>query len=141
MAPMTGIRKCIVALVSVDLLAACGSPDRRAPAALPGCGGKTGAILGIHHVPSLTRERYEAVVQRLTNGHDRLRSLSDGGVEGLLAHVAGEGDDGFWIVDVWSSQAAVDRFTQRVRPIAQAVGIEQPMKTYRIHTVLPCAGG
>jgi hypothetical protein len=25
-----------------------------------------------------------------------------------------------------------------VRPIAQGVGIEQPMKTYRIHTFLTC---
>ena len=157
---MTSMRKCIAGLVSVVALASCGSTDGQggrdaatstmttsaqdASAAGP-CGGASGTlrpgavpILGIHHVPSLTRERYEAVVQRLTNGHDRLQSVSDGGIEGLLVHVAGEGDDGFWVVDVWSSQAALDRFTQRVRPIAQAVGIEQPMKTYRIHTFLPC---
>ena len=140
MSPMTRIGKCVVLLLTVGLLAACGSSDRASPKE-PACGGTTSAVLGIHHVPTLTRERYEAVVHRLTNGHDRLQSLSDGGVEGLLAHVAGEGDDGFWVVDVWSSQEAVDRFSQRVRPIARAVGIEQPMKTYRIHTVLPCGGG
>src|SRR5919106_1012770 len=153
MARMTRIGNCVVPLLSVILLASCGSsepPGGRAAATTTRAGdtstsrsacGATGGptaggavpILGIHHVPSLTRERYEAVVQRLTNGHNRLQSLSDGGVEGLLAHVAGEGDDGFWIVDVWASQEAADRFAQRVRPIAQAVGIEQPMKTYRIH--------
>jgi hypothetical protein len=78
------------------------------------------------------------VVQRLTHGRHRLQSVSDGGVEGLLVHVAGEGDDGFWVVDVRASQEAVDRFSPRVRPRARAVGIEQPMKTYRIHTFLTC---
>lgn len=95
-------------------------------------------VLGIHHVPSLTRERYEAVVRKLTNGRDRLQSVSDGNIDGLLVHVAGEGDDGFWVVDVWASQEAADRFGQSVRPIAQAVGIQQPMKTYPIHTLLTC---
>jgi hypothetical protein len=54
-------------------------------------------ILGIHHVPSLTREKYEEVVRRLTNGKSRLESASDVGVEGLLVHAAGQGEDGFWI--------------------------------------------
>jgi hypothetical protein len=93
-------------------------------------------VLGLHHVPSLTRERYEAVVRTLTDGHERLQSLSDGGIEGLLVHVAAQGDDGFWIVDVWASQEAVDRFSQRVRPIARAAGIEEPMKTYAVLTFL-----
>ena len=95
-------------------------------------------VLGIHHVPSLTQERYEAVVRELTGGHERLQSLSDGNIEGLVVHVAAQGDDGFWIVDVWASQQAVDRFGQRVRPIAQNAGIEEPMKTYPIQTFLSC---
>jgi hypothetical protein len=152
---MVRIKRGVVVLSAVVVLAACGSTDgqsRRAAAttgdpAAPagsGCGGggrpSSGAppVLGIHHVPTLTRERYEAVVRRLTTGRDRLRSVADGGVEGLLVHVAGEGDDGFWVIDVWASQEAADRFSQRVRPIAQAVGIQQPMKTYRIHTFLTC---
>ena len=153
--------KWIPALLCVVVVSACGATDGQSrreaapssgrtasPGALaggvgcgaPGATSSSGAmpILGIHHVPSLTRERYEAVVRRLTNGHDRLQSVSDGNIEGLLVHVAGEGEDGFWVIDVWASQAAVDRFAQRVRPIAQAVGIEQPMKTYTIHTFLTC---
>ena len=113
--------------------------------ALTGCGTHEVAatcsrtpVLAIHHVPSLTKERYEAVVRGLTGGRERLESLSDGGIEGLLAHVAGEGDDGFWVIDVWESPEAVERFGERVAPIAAAAGITEPMKSYRIHTFLPC---
>ena len=95
-------------------------------------------ILAIHHVPSLTAERYDAVVRGLTNGRDRLESLSDGGIRGLMFHVAGQGADGFWVVDVWESQEAIDRFSQRARPIAQAAGVTEPMKTYAVHNVLGC---
>ncbi len=117
-----------------------GSAESRSSAASPcpqaGEGHGDRRVLGIHHVPSLTRERYEAVVRKLTGGHEQLRSLSDGRIEGLLVHVAAQGDDGFWIVDVWASQQDVDRFGQRVRPIAQAVGIQEPMKTYEVQTFL-----
>ncbi len=34
-------------------------------------------IVAVHQVPSLTRERYEAVVRRLTNGKSRIESPSD----------------------------------------------------------------
>ena len=116
------------------------APRERSSAASPcpqvGEGDGDRPVLGIHHVPSLTRERYEAVVRELTGGHEQLRSLSDGRIEGLLVHVAAQGDDGFWIVDVWASPQAVDRFGQRVRPIAQAVGIQEPMKTYEVQTFL-----
>lgn len=158
---MTGMRRCVAGLLSVLAVAACASTDEQSrrntatsitttaaggpSGAAPACrgtGGRlpTGAnpILGIHHVPSLTRERYEAVVRTLTGGHDRLESLSDGGIQGLLVHVAGEGQDGFWIIDVWESREAVERFAQRIRPIAQAAGIEEPLKTYPIHTLLSC---
>jgi hypothetical protein len=91
-------------------------------------------VLGIHHVPSLTQERYEEVVRRLTNGKARLQSPSDVGVEGLLAHAAGQGEDGFWVVDVWESQEAVDRFGEMIGPIARAVGIEEPMAIFPVHT-------
>jgi hypothetical protein len=116
------------------------APACRSASTCPSAGGGNGTrpVLGIHHVPSLTRERYEAVVRKLTDGHEQLQALSDGGIQGLLVHVAAQGDDGFWVIDVWASQQAVDRFGQRVRPIAKAAGIEEPMKTYAVHTFLSC---
>ena len=56
-------------------------------------------IMALHQVPSLTRERYEQVIRRLTNGKSRVESPSDLPFEGLLVHVAGQGAKGFCIFD------------------------------------------
>lgn len=133
--------RCIVTTLGILILAAgatAASSSRRRTEA-PACPRPAESpILAIHHVPSLTADRYDAVVRGLTNGRERLESLSDSGIRGLLFHVAGQGADGFWVVDVWQSQEAIDRFSQRVRPIAQAAGIREPMKIYAVHNVLAC---
>ena len=87
-------------------------------------------ILAVHHTPSLTRERYEAVVRRLT-GKPRLESTSDLPFDGLLAHVTGQGNDGFYVVDVFVSQAAVEAFRAALGSIPRDVGIEQPRSSSR----------
>lgn len=46
------------------------------------------ATMVVHHVPRLTRERYEEVVRRLTDGKRRLESPSDVPTGGLLVNVA-----------------------------------------------------
>ena len=93
-------------------------------------------LMGIHQVPSLTQERYEEVVRRLTNDKGRLESLSDLPFEGLLMHVAGQGKDGFYIVDVFESQEAVDRFNEAMGSIPKEVGIEEPPKFFPAHTFI-----
>lgn len=93
-------------------------------------------IMGIHQVPSLTQERYEEVVRRLTNGKGRLESISDLPFEGLLMHVAGQGQDGFCVVDVFESQEAVDRFNEAMGSIPKEVGIEEPPKFCAAHTFI-----
>jgi hypothetical protein len=47
-------------------------------------------ILAVHQTRSLTQERYEKVVRRLT-GKSRIESPSDLPFEGLLVHAAGQG--------------------------------------------------
>jgi hypothetical protein len=93
-------------------------------------------ILAIHHTPSLTQERYEAVVRALTDGKDRLGSLADVPVEGILAHVAAQTENGFVVIDIFDSQASLDRFVEVASPIAREVGIEEPPKGYPAHTSL-----
>ena len=61
-------------------------------------------IMAVHQNPSLTRDRYEEVVRRLTSGKPRLESPSDLPFDGLVMHVTGQGKDGFCVVDVFASE-------------------------------------
>jgi hypothetical protein len=94
------------------------------------------AIVAVHQVPSLTQDRYEEVVRRLTNGKARLESPSDLPFEGLLVHAAAQSENGFLIFDVFESEEAFSRFSEVVRPIAHEVGIEDPPKAYPAHTFI-----
>lgn len=96
--------------VVVFAAGAAASPSRRERACPRITSTGVTPVLAIHHVPSLTADRYDAVVRGLTNGRARLESLTDGGMEGLLFHAAGQGEDGFRVVDLWASQDAVERF-------------------------------
>lgn len=92
------------------------------------------AILAVHRTPSLTKERYEEVVRRLTNGKVPLESLSELPFDGLLFHAAGESANGFCVMDVFESEAAVHRFREAVSAIAEEVGIEEPPEFFPAHT-------
>jgi hypothetical protein len=94
------------------------------------------AILAVHRVPSLTRERYEEVIRRLTNGKSRLESPSDLPFDGVLVHAAAETEDGFVIFDVFESQEAVDRFNEAMGSIPREAGIEEPPTFYPAHTFI-----
>jgi hypothetical protein len=89
----------------------------------------------VHHTESLTRERYEAVVRGLS-GKPKLESPADVPTPGLLVHVAAETDDGFMIFDVFESQEAFDRFRALASPIATEAGIEEPPRSYPLHTYI-----
>ncbi len=94
------------------------------------------AVMAIHKVPSLTRERYEEVVRRLTGGKGRFESPEDVPFEGLLVHAAAETDEGFVIFDIFESQEAFDRFGEQIAPIPKEVGIEEPPKAFPVHTFI-----
>jgi hypothetical protein len=92
-------------------------------------------ILAIHQTPSLTQERYEEVVRRLT-GKSRIESPSDLPFEGLLVHAAGEGPNGFCVFDVFASKEAVEEFRSALGTIPQEVGIEEPPQFFPAHTAM-----
>jgi hypothetical protein len=99
-------------------------------------------ILGVHQVPSLTQQRYEEVVRRLTDGRGHpLHSMSELPFEGVLMHVAAQTDDGFLVVDVFESQVAFERFGERMGTIPKDVGITEGVKLYRAHTFLSVGDG
>jgi hypothetical protein len=93
-------------------------------------------VLAFHRTPSLTRERYEEVVRRLT-GKDRLESPADLPFRGLLFHAAGETERGFCVFDVFESDEAVARFNEALGSIPRDVGIEEPPEFFPAHTVIP----
>ena len=92
-------------------------------------------IMAVHQAPSLTQERYEEVVRRLT-GKSRIETAADLPFQGLLLHCAGQSKDGFYVADVFESQAAVDRFNEAMGTIPREVGIEQPPDFFPAHTAM-----
>jgi len=91
-------------------------------------------VVAVHHTPTLTRERYEAVVRRLTGGKSRFETAEDVPFGGLLVHATGEGKDGFWVLDVFESEDAVRAFNDAMATIPREVGIEQPPEFFPAHT-------
>jgi hypothetical protein len=91
------------------------------------------AVVLVHHGPTVTRERYEETVRQLTGGKDRMESPSDWPVEGLLVHVAGEGPNGFRVVDVWESEEACNKFGEMLGPVLEEVGITDQPEMYAPH--------
>ena len=70
-----------------------------------------------YRAPDLTQEVYEQSAIRVSGGKTRMETPGDWPVEGLLAHVAGQGKNGFRVVDVWESEEAFQRFGEKLIPI------------------------
>ena len=93
-------------------------------------------VVAVFQSPSLTQEKYEESVRKLTDGKDRLESPADWPVEGLLVHVAGPGQNGFRVVDVWESEDAFRRFGERLMPVLEEIGVEGQPEIYPAHTLV-----
>jgi hypothetical protein len=92
-------------------------------------------ILATHLTPTLTQERYDEVVRRLTGGKAKIEAPEDLPFDGLLAHASGQGPNGFFVFDVFASQAAVSAFQGALGSMPREVGIAQPPAFFRAHTV------
>src|SRR4051794_28126956 len=88
------------------------------------------AVVLVHQGPSITRERYEEAVRKVTGGKSPAESTADWPVEGLLVHIAGPAESGFRVVDVWESEDACRRFGERLMPILKEVGITDEPELY-----------
>jgi hypothetical protein len=93
-------------------------------------------IVAVFQGPTLTQAKYEESVRRLTGGRTRMEKPADWPVEGLLVHVAGQGPNGFRVVDVWQSEETFRRFGEKLQPILKAVGVEGQPEVYPAHTLV-----
>ena len=88
------------------------------------------AVLMIMELPGTTTDDYEAVNEAM--------GIHEGNLpDGLVHHAVGptEDGDGILIVDVWESEAQLDRFFQdQIGPAMQQAGVESPAPP-RIHPV------
>ena len=91
-------------------------------------------VVLVHQGPTLTRERYEEAVRKLTDDGRGLRTPADWPVEGLLVHAAGQGGSGFRIVDVWESEGAARKFGEALMPMLLEVGVTDAPELYPAHT-------
>ena len=93
------------------------------------------AIVLVHEGPTVTQENYEKTVQKLTGSEQtKMESLSDWPVEGILMHCAGQGPNGFRIVDVWESREAAEAFGAQLGPALAEVGITDGPQMYEAYT-------
>jgi hypothetical protein len=93
-------------------------------------GGVAMPVVLVHQGPTITQERYDEAIRRLTGGKSRVESTADWPVAGLLVHAAGQGEHGFRVIDVWESEDACRRFGDRLMPILQEVGIKDEPEMY-----------
>jgi len=91
-------------------------------------------VVLVHQGRTLTQERYEETVKKITDGKPPLRTTADWPVEGLLVHAAGQGPGGFRVVDVWESEEAAGRFGTILVPILQEIGVTDMPEVYPAHT-------
>lgn len=89
-------------------------------------------IVMIHESPGGTREQYEKVGARLTDGRG-LDSIENWPVDGILSHVAGPTDDGWRVVDVWESEDAFKRFGELIGPILEEVGFPGDPQVFPVY--------
>jgi hypothetical protein len=87
------------------------------------------ALAFLQVFPGVRQEQYDQAVV----------SLQRGGItgEGRIFHVAGPTEEGWWVVDVWESQEAFDKFIQKLGPVLQEVGMGPPqLKVWLVHNCL-----
>jgi hypothetical protein len=80
-------------------------------------------------VPGGTQAQYDAVIARM--------DLQNNPPEGCLVHMAGPGEGGWRVVDVWESQEHFDRFqSERLGAALQAENMPEPRVTsFPIHAL------
>ena len=89
-------------------------------------------VVLVHQGEGLTQEQYDEIIRRMM-GKEKAESASDWPAEGLLVHAAGEGPNGFRVVDVWESEESCRAFGEKLAPVLQEVGVTAEPELYPAH--------
>jgi hypothetical protein len=90
-------------------------------------------VVLVVQAPGITQEQYEQSIEKVSKS-GKIQSPDDWPVEGLLAHIAGEGSNGFRVIDVWESEDAMRQFGDMLIPILKDLGVEAEPEIYPAHT-------
>lgn len=96
------------------------------------------AIAMLQIVPGRTQEDYEQVGERVF-GARSLEFAPEQAPEGLILHSAGPTEDGWWVYDIWASQADMQRFfDERLAPAMRDLGMPAAGKPqmFTVHNVV-----
>jgi quinol monooxygenase YgiN len=81
--------------------------------------------IGVVFEGSITQAQYDQVGNQVTPGNQA--------PPGLLYHVAGPGERGFYVIEVWESQEAAQRFVaEKLRQALQQAGIDTQPKFFQM---------
>lgn len=89
-------------------------------------------------MPGATSELYEQVGEKMFGSRSSDFAAVDA-PDGLLMHSAGPSEDGWYVYDVWESEAHLQRFVQeRLMPAMQELGapIGEPPQVYEIYNLV-----
>ncbi|MDJ0347317.1 hypothetical protein QMK19_37300 [Streptomyces sp. H10-C2] len=81
------------------------------------------AIITVFDIIGGTQAQYEQVTEKLSGGQGGVRSLSDFPEPGLISHAAGPSPHGWFVVDVWESEQAFQRFGEKLAPLLREAGV------------------
>lgn len=88
------------------------------------------AVTVVFDVAGMTANQYDRVMEELD-------AAGEGSPEGRLYHVSSQAPDGWFVVDIWESQEALDRFAPVLMPILEGVGVDPPQpKLLPTHNVV-----
>ncbi|NGO14421.1 hypothetical protein G5C60_44210 [Streptomyces sp. HC44] len=80
------------------------------------------AIIAVFDTPGMTQAQYEEGASRVNQGRGLPKVSSDWPVPGLVAHIAGPSQNGWFVADVWESEEAFNQFGQIILPILRDLG-------------------
>ena len=86
------------------------------------------AICVIFEAPGMTQAQYDQV---------RTEVAGDRPPEGALYHVAGPAENGWYVVETWESQEALDRFVRdKLQQALQKVGINVRPRVLQVNRIM-----